>query len=80
MMINLSESMKKKEILKEEYKKNAPARDVGEYLATVPEKARPALENLRNMIKSTAPMAEEIISYHIPTYKYHGPLVHFVAR
>jgi len=56
--------MKKKEILKEESKKNAPARDVDEYLATVPKKARPALENLRNMIKSAAPMAEEIISYH----------------
>jgi len=50
---------------------------VDEYLATVPEKDRTALENLRQAIKSAAPQAEEIISYKIPTYKYYGPVVHF---
>ncbi len=39
-----------------------------------------ALEDLRRTIKAAAPTAEEVISYRIPTYKYHGPLVHFVAR
>ncbi len=38
------------------------------------------LEKLRKAIKAAAPKAEELISYQIPTYKYHGPLVHFVAR
>lgn len=61
-------------------KKNAPAKDVDAYLASVPEELREVLDNLRKAIKAAAPKAEELISYQIPTYKYHGPLVHFVAR
>jgi len=60
--------------------KGAPARDVDAYLATLPEDMQAILENLRRAIKAAAPTAEEVISYQIPTYKYHGPLVHFVAR
>ena len=37
------------------------------------------LKSLRKTIRSAAPQAEEVISYQIPTYKYHGPLVHFAA-
>ncbi len=61
-------------------KKNAPAKDVDAYLASTPKELRAALENLRAAIQAAAPKAEEMISYQIPTYKYHGPLVHFVAR
>lgn len=61
-------------------KKNAPAKDVDAYLASAPEELRPVLENLRKAIKTATPKAEEVISYQIPTYKYHGPLVHFMAR
>jgi len=61
-------------------KKRAPAKDVDTYLASAPKELRKALENLRAAIKAAAPKAEELISYQIPTYKYHGPLVHFVAR
>lgn len=56
-----------------------PAKTVDEYLADTPEKTRNALENLRKAIKAAAPEAEEVISYRIPTYRYHGPLVHFAA-
>lgn len=56
-----------------------PAKSVDEYLAAAPEEARPVLEKLRKTIRAAAPMAEEVISYQIPTYKYHGPLVHFAA-
>jgi len=59
---------------------NAKPGTVDEYLAKVPEKTRAALEKLRLAIRAAAPQAEEIISYQIPTYKYFGPLVHFVAR
>jgi len=69
--------MKKKAVSKE---KEIPAKDVDEYLTTIPEKERAALEDLRATIKEAAPMSEEVISYRIPTYKYQGPLVHFVAR
>jgi len=58
---------------------NKPAQDVDEYLAAVPGKERAVLEELRQTIRTAAPMAEEVISYRIPTYKYHGPLVFFAA-
>jgi uncharacterized protein YdhG (YjbR/CyaY superfamily) len=60
--------------------KRAPAKDVDAYLASAPKELRAALDNLRAAIKAAAPKAEELISYRIPTYKYQGPLVHFVAR
>lgn len=59
---------------------NAPPRDVDEYLAALPEEARATLEKLRKTIKAAAPGAVEVISYRIPTFKYHGrPLVYFAA-
>jgi uncharacterized protein YdhG (YjbR/CyaY superfamily) len=58
---------------------SGPAKNVDEYLAAVPEMVQPVLEKLRKTIRSAAPQAEEVISYQIPTYKYHGPLVHFAA-
>ncbi len=61
-------------------KKSVPAKDVESYLSSAPQELRAALENLRAAIKVAAPHAEEVISYQIPTYKYYGPLVHFVAR
>src|SRR3990172_2548432 len=61
-------------------KRSVPARDVDGYLEVLPKEARITLEKLRKSIKAAAPKAEESISYQIPTYKYHGPLVHFVAR
>ena len=57
----------------------ATSRDIDDYLATVPEEARAALEKLRETIKSAAPEASEVISYRIPTFNYHGPLVGFAA-
>ncbi len=60
--------------------RNRPtAKDVDEYLAAMPAEARAALQHLRETIRGAAPGAEELISYRIPTYKYHGPLVHFAA-
>ncbi len=54
--------------------------DVEKYLAAQPPEVRAVLEKLRRAIRAAAPKAEEVISYRIPTYKYHGPLVHFLAR
>ena len=59
--------------------KQKPAKNVDEYLAAVPDEVRPVLAKLRKTVRAAAPMAEEVISYQIPTYKYHGPLVHFAA-
>ena len=52
---------------------------VDEYLNGVPEEARAALERLRGAIRAAAPEAIETISYRVPTYSHHGPLVGFAA-
>jgi uncharacterized protein YdhG (YjbR/CyaY superfamily) len=56
-----------------------PPETIDEYLATVPNEARAALERLRQTIKAAAPEAEETISYRIPTFKQNGMLVGFAA-
>jgi uncharacterized protein YdhG (YjbR/CyaY superfamily) len=56
-----------------------PAKNIDEYLAAVPEEVLPVLEKLRKTIRSAAPKAEEVISYQIPMFKYHGPVVFFAA-
>ena len=59
--------------------KTTPANNIDDYLSTLPEKVRLVLEKLRRTIKSVAPNAEEVISYGMPGFKYHGPLVYFAA-
>ncbi len=52
---------------------------VDEYMERLPEDVRIVLSKLRATIKSTAPEAEELISYGMPGYKYYGMLVYFSA-
>ena len=52
---------------------------VDEYISLAEPKAKKALKDIRKTIKATAPKAEEVISYQIPGYKYHGMLVFFAA-
>ncbi len=59
--------------------KNAPPKDIGAYLAALPEETRAILEKLRETIKAAAPKAEETINYQMPCFKYLGPLVFFAA-
>ncbi|MBC7861612.1 MAG: DUF1801 domain-containing protein [Bacteroidia bacterium] len=42
-------------------------------------KVQIVLEKLRHTIRTTAPAAEELISYGMPAYKLHGMLVYFAA-
>ena len=55
------------------------ASSVDEYIATADPQAKKALKDIRKTIRETAPKAEEVISYQIPGYKYHGMLVFFAA-
>ena len=57
----------------------APAKNVDEYLAAIPASVRKTLQQLRKTIKTAAPKAEEVISYQMPAFKYHGMLVYFAA-
>lgn len=54
-------------------------KNIDEYLMYLPEKQRLVLEEVRQVIKETAPEAEEVISYGMPAFKYHGALVYFGA-
>ena len=56
-----------------------PPADIDEYLAEVPAQARATLQKLRRMIQAAAPQATEKISYRMPAFYYHGPLVAFAA-
>lgn len=58
--------------------KSGPAA-VDEYLDELPGKATLVLKKLRKTIKEAAPKADEMISYGMPGYKYHGMLVYFAA-
>jgi len=58
--------------------KNA-VKDIDAYLATQSEPIRDALEKLRSIIKSLVPEAEEVISYGMPAFRYHGMLVGFAG-
>jgi uncharacterized protein YdhG (YjbR/CyaY superfamily) len=50
-----------------------------EYISQFPKNIRDILEDLRRLIKVSAPEAEEKINYGIPTFKLNGNLVHFAA-
>ncbi len=50
-----------------------------EYLAAVPPRERAALEELRKIIRSVAPDAEEGISYRMPVFKLDGALVFYAT-
>src|SRR6266699_557549 len=54
-------------------------KDVDAYIAAAPTEARSKLVQLRKIIKAAAPKADEVISYKVPYYKYHGALVYFAA-
>jgi uncharacterized protein YdhG (YjbR/CyaY superfamily) len=49
------------------------------YLADVPARERAALEKLRQTVRAVVPEAQEKIAYGIPTFTYHGNLVHYGA-
>jgi uncharacterized protein YdhG (YjbR/CyaY superfamily) len=54
-------------------------KDIDSYIAEQVPDVRERLEQVRQAIKTTAPKAEEVISYGMPAFKYHGMLVYFAA-
>jgi uncharacterized protein YdhG (YjbR/CyaY superfamily) len=52
---------------------------VDEYIAAFPKEVQQLLKQMRATVKTAAPNAEELISYGMPGYKYHGQLVFFAA-
>ena len=54
-------------------------KNVDDYIAAFAQDIQLRLKQVRQAIKKGAPAAEEIISYQMPAYKYHGSLVYFAA-
>jgi uncharacterized protein YdhG (YjbR/CyaY superfamily) len=54
-------------------------RNVDEYLAQQPAAIYEKLTSLRDIIRKTAPQAEEFISYQMPAYKQKGIIAFFAA-
>ncbi len=49
--------------------------NIDDYIAMQPESFRATLQELRSIIKSVVPKAEESISYQVPSFKHHYMLV-----
>ncbi len=52
---------------------------IDEYILQFPENVQAILVKIRAVIKDAAPLAEEKISYQMPTFYMHKNLVHFAA-
>ena len=57
----------------------SPAENVDAYIARFAPTTQKLLKQLRATIKKATPLAEEVISYGMPAYKYHGILVYFAG-
>jgi uncharacterized protein YdhG (YjbR/CyaY superfamily) len=58
---------------------NTPAKNIDEYIAGFPTDVQRILHEIRSIIRTAAPGAEEAIKYGIPTFVLNGNLVHFAA-
>jgi uncharacterized protein YdhG (YjbR/CyaY superfamily) len=55
------------------------ANSIDEYIGQFPPETRGVLEDLRALVKASAPDATETISYAIPTFDLNGHLAHFAG-
>jgi uncharacterized protein YdhG (YjbR/CyaY superfamily) len=56
-----------------------PITSIDDYIFQLSENQQLVLEELRQVIRETAPEAEELISYGMPAFKHNGMLVYFAA-
>jgi uncharacterized protein YdhG (YjbR/CyaY superfamily) len=52
-------------------------KSVDEYIATFPQDVQTILKSVRQAVLKAVPEAEEVISYQLPAYKYHGFVLYF---
>ncbi len=62
-----------------EAKTNGPT-SIDEYIAQFPQDIQKTLNEVRAVIRESAPGAKEVISYQMPAFRKHGVLVYFAAR
>ena len=59
-------------------KATVPA-NISEYIDSFPEDVQAILTAIRSTVQKAAPEAEEAIKYAMPTFVFHGNLIHFAA-
>ena len=59
--------------------KQAPAKDIEEYIAGFPANVQKILQKIRLTIRQAAPGSEEAIKYQIPAFTLNGNLIFFAA-
>jgi len=52
---------------------------VGAYFSSFSEDTQHGLASIRDTIKKSVPQAEEVLSYQLPAFKYHGMLIYYSA-
>lgn len=59
--------------------KTISTKDIDAYISMQDESVKNVLEKFRETIRKAAPEAEEVISYQMPAFRFHGMLVYFAA-
>jgi uncharacterized protein YdhG (YjbR/CyaY superfamily) len=54
-------------------------KNIDEYIALFSPDVQTILEKIRSTVRQAAPEAEEVISYRMPAFTFHGILVYFAA-
>lgn len=54
-------------------------KDIDEYLTDFSGDTRKRLDDIRKTVKEAVPKAKEKVAYGIPTFTFHGNLVHFAG-
>jgi uncharacterized protein YdhG (YjbR/CyaY superfamily) len=52
---------------------------IDQYISLYPQEVQEKLQTIRRVIQEEAPEAKEKIAYAIPTFTFHGNLVHFAG-
>lgn len=54
-------------------------KNIDEYIETFPPHVQKILQTVRKIVHKAVPEAEEVISYQVPAFKYHGFIVYFAG-
>jgi uncharacterized protein YdhG (YjbR/CyaY superfamily) len=55
-------------------------RTVDQYISVFPKHVQVMLQQMRETVLKVAPQAEEVISYNMPAFRFHGMLVYYAGN